>query len=94
MTYLYVALALGILGVAVVVAGIRARNMHYWLGTYLRRPARPSQPKTIVYVAVADHYEPYEGTKDREAAYRRLNRWELGHRRRSEPLTTPTLATR
>jgi hypothetical protein len=74
--YLFVLLVLGALGLGVVIAGIRMRNMHYWLGSYVRRrQTPPPQAKTIVHVAVADHYEPYEGTKDREAAYRRLNRW-------------------
>jgi hypothetical protein len=74
-TWLIVLLALGVLGLAVVVAGIRARNMHYWLRSYIGRRKPWPQQKTIVYVAVADHYEPYEGTQDRVAAYRRLDRW-------------------
>src|SRR5678815_5903367 len=40
------------------------------------RRTRPTpQPNTIVYVAVADHYEPYGGKAPREVAHRRLERW-------------------
>src|SRR6185295_2713743 len=66
---------LALAGIAVVAWGIRARHMNYWLAAYLRRRRPRAVPDTIVYVAVADHYEPYGGGASREVAHRRLNRW-------------------
>lgn len=79
MNYLLVLALLALAGLVVVFAGVRARNMHYWLGSYLRRvrpgPRRNMVASTVVYVAVADHYEPYGGKASREVAHRRLQRW-------------------
>jgi hypothetical protein len=75
MTYFVILLVLAVLGVAVVFAGLRARNMHYWFPAYLRRVRPRPQAHTIVHVAVADHYEPYGGKASREVAHRRLGRW-------------------
>lgn len=62
----------------VVAFGIRARNMHYWLGSYIAQRAqrrRPIPPGTTLYVCVADHYEPYGGGASREKAHARVRRW-------------------
>jgi len=75
MNYLLVLVLLALAGLAVVYYGIRARNMHYWLANYLRRVRPVPLRKTVVYVAVADHYEPYGGKASREVAHRRLKRW-------------------
>ncbi len=75
MNYLLMLAVLAVAGFAVVFAGIRARNMHYWLGSYLRRAKPRRQDRIVVYVAVADHYEPYGGKAGREVAHRRLGRW-------------------
>jgi hypothetical protein len=75
MNWLLLILILAV-GFALLVAfAIRARNMQYWLPAYLRRPRPAAQPRTIVYVAVADHYEPYGGQASREVAHRRLRSW-------------------
>lgn len=70
---------------AAVAAGrhvVRSRNMEYWLGSHVssewRRamrlaPARPA-PRHV-YFCFADHYEPYGGTTDRDAAHRRVDEW-------------------
>ena len=75
MNYLLVLVLLALTGAAVVYAGIRSRNMHFWLANYLRRQRPSPRRNTVVYVAVADHYEPYGGNAPREVAHRRLKRW-------------------
>jgi hypothetical protein len=75
----------GLLGALFVGAGalayaIKARNLHYWLGTYVsaaerRKRARPVIPGTTVHVCIADHFEPYGGGASREQAQMRLKAW-------------------
>ena len=83
MGYLLWLVLLGaLLALTVVIVAIRARNMHYWLGTYLTTPqsrSKPLLPGTTVYVCVADHFEPYGGGASREAAHERMHRWMAGY---------------
>lgn len=71
--------AAALLGIAVLVfAGIRSRNMHYWLSSYLRQRhpgPGPLPPGTTVYVAVADHFEPFGGKAEPAKAAARMARW-------------------
>lgn len=75
-------MALGAAAIGAATGGwalVRSRNMHYWLGEYLRqaprRMARAAAPIRHVYFCFADHYEPYGGTQDRERAHRRVQQW-------------------
>jgi hypothetical protein len=64
--------------VALFAYAIRARNMQYWLSSYIAQRAlrrRPIEPGTTLYVCVADHYEPYGGGASREKAHARVQRW-------------------
>ena len=77
---LLVALAAAALaGVVVVRALLRSRNMQLWIGAHLRQwlrrrlAVRP--PPRHVYFCLADHFEPFGGTPDRERALRRVGQW-------------------
>lgn len=77
---MWIAIVLVGLVVAAVFAAyvVRSRNMHYWLGSYIRQGGARSQglqPGTTVYVAVADHFEPFGGGASRETAYERMHAW-------------------
>ncbi len=66
---------------------VRHRNMHYWLGDYVRsgvarrRRAR-SRPRRV-FVCIADHHEPLGGTTDLELALLRTRKWCDGYERAS-----------
>lgn len=79
MTLLLFLIAVGLLGAMLLVtAGIRSRNMHYWLSSYVRQGGARKEgpePGTTVYVAVADHFEPFGGGATREKAYERMRQW-------------------
>lgn len=64
---------LGMIGV------IRARNLQYWLPSYLgRRISRPAVnvgDNITVYVCFADHYEPFGGGNDTARARAKVARW-------------------
>ena len=58
---------------------LRARNMHLWIGSYIRdfasnKPAKP-HGGVDVYFCFADHYEPYGYGATREVAHARVRRW-------------------
>ena len=58
---------------------LRARNMHFWIWTYigniLRRRPRVHSAGTDVYFCLADHYEPYGYGASRDVAHARVQRW-------------------
>ncbi|WP_114238532.1 hypothetical protein [Dyella sp. C9] len=55
---------------------IRSRNMHLWLGSYLRRRiARPEQGPIHVMFCFVDHFEPAWGRVDLETQRTRVDRW-------------------
>src|SRR5258706_10702297 len=58
---------------------LRARNMHLWLGTYIRDRLEyrlRERPGAVdVYFCFADHYEPYGYGATRERARARVQRW-------------------
>lgn len=58
---------------------IQRRNMNLWLGEYwatrAKRRRQTPLPGTIVYVCLADHFEPFGGGVDRIHGEARLQRW-------------------
>ena len=62
---------------AAVALAIRARNMHIWLGSYLRRrpPPRPANGPVHVMFAFVDHFEPNWGRVDLATQRARVDRW-------------------
>ena len=58
---------------------VHSRRLQYWLPAYVtqlvRRRARASPRIRHVYFCFADHYEPYEGTKDQARARGRVAEW-------------------
>ena len=86
MTGIVVAIGVTVLlAAAAVWAGIRARNMHIWLAAYWRgrhdrRRRRRSLPQHV-YFCIADHHEPYGGTRDDALALDRTRRWCAGYRK-------------
>lgn len=72
----FCAVAATLLGIALI---IRSRNMHYWLWSYVRQGGArktPLAPGTTVYVAIADHFEPFGGGVSRERALQRMLQWQ------------------
>lgn len=73
-----VALALALAGALALRLLLRSRNMHLWIGAYLkqagRRRRRPA-PHTHVHVAFCDHYEPYWRQADDATARARVDHW-------------------
>ncbi|WP_395120367.1 hypothetical protein ACFCQI_05455 [Rhodanobacter sp. FW102-FHT14D06] len=68
-------LALCAIAIAVTVA-IRARNMQYWLGGYLRRRRPPAVDGPIhVMFCFVDHFEPAWGKVDLATQRARVDRW-------------------
>lgn len=70
---------LGLAGAVALAMLVRRRNMHLWLGAYLkgalsRRP-RPAAATTHVYFCFADHFEPYWNRADQATARQRVRRW-------------------
>jgi hypothetical protein len=65
-----------LLGAAVLVVAIRARNMQVWLGHYLRRRVpRPVGVPVHVMFCFVDHYEPAWGKADLATQRARVDRW-------------------
>lgn len=56
---------------------LRSRNMHLWIGSYLRHARRVPQSGRITHVhfAFCDHYEPYWRKADTATARQRVQRW-------------------
>ena len=58
---------------------LRSRNLHLWLGSYLRQKLRQALRRRPsggrVFFCVADHYEPYWNGADVRAARARTRRW-------------------
>ncbi len=50
------------------------RALDRWILPYLRQCARPRPPVRRVFIAVADHFEPFH-RKDRPGALERMKRW-------------------
>lgn len=66
---------LALCAIAVTVA-IRARNMQYWLGGYLRRRRPPAVDGPIhVMFCFVDHFEPAWGKVDLATQRARVDRW-------------------
>ncbi|MGB3747902.1 MAG: hypothetical protein WA961_06860 [Rhodanobacter sp.] len=64
------------LGAIAVIAAIRARNMQYWLGGYLRRRRPPAVDGPIhVMFCFVDHFEPAWGKVDLATQRARVDRW-------------------
>ncbi|OOG53864.1 hypothetical protein B0E47_11710 [Rhodanobacter sp. B05] len=71
-----VLLLLALLGVAAITVAIRARNMQYWLGGYLRRRRPPAVDGPIhVMFCFVDHFEPAWGKVDLATQRARVDRW-------------------
>ena len=69
-------LLLALLGVAAIAVAIRARNMQYWLGGYLRRRRPPAVDGPIhVMFCFVDHFEPAWGKVDLATQRARVDRW-------------------
>ncbi len=76
---LIVIAALAAVGVAAFWFILRTRNMHLWIGSYIRHfnstaPAQ-SEAGIDVYFCFADHYEPYGYGANRDTAHARVRRW-------------------
>ncbi len=65
----------------VVLLEARRKNVHQWLGAYLRQrsPARPAGPVHIMF-AFVDHFEPQWGRPDYDIEVQRVARWCDGYR--------------
>jgi hypothetical protein len=64
--------------IVVLVLALRSRNMHYWFASYVRQAGTRTHallPGTTIYVAVADHFEPFGGGVARDRAYDRMQEW-------------------
>lgn len=60
------------------------RNVHRWLGGYVRSTLRSltDQPRPgprHLLLALCDHYEPLWGDADRARGWRRVERWQTGY---------------
>ena len=65
-----------VLGAIAVTVAIRARNMQYWLGGYLRRRRPPPVDGPIhVMFCFVDHFEPAWGKVDLATQRARVDRW-------------------
>ncbi|MGY3038769.1 hypothetical protein ACVWWQ_000356 [Rhodanobacter sp. TND4EL1] len=61
---------------AALVYAIRARNMHIWLWSYLRRPRPPAVDGPVhVMFCFVDHFEPAWGKVDLATQRERVDRW-------------------
>lgn len=69
-------LILAILAGVGLIAEVRRKKMHIWLGAYVRRKKRPSHsgPTHIMFCFV-DHFEPRWFDADYETEVRRVDRW-------------------
>jgi hypothetical protein len=59
--------------------GARRRNLHRWLGSYLRTPSRRQAPtpghEVHLLLCIADHFEPKHGQAAPAHARARIDRW-------------------
>ncbi|RDI97047.1 hypothetical protein DVT68_18320 [Dyella solisilvae] len=71
-----IVLALLAIAVALLWRAIRTRNMHLWLGNYLRRraPGKVDGPVHVMFCFV-DHFEPAWGRVSLETQRARVDRW-------------------
>ena len=75
------ALAIAFIAAAgVVFLESRRRNMHQWLGSYLRRRKPSVQGLVHVMFSFVDHYEPQWGRPSYETEVHRVARWRDGYR--------------
>lgn len=79
MTYLWVLLGLLSAYAALIVLGLRKRNVHMWWRDYVRHLARGRKPEAAQPVHVlfcfVDHFEPRWGKADLETERARMQRW-------------------
>ena len=70
------ALLLAAAAAILVVRDMRKRNMHLWLGEYLRRraPEVTDRPVHVMFCFV-DHFEPMWKGADLDTQRRRVDRW-------------------
>lgn len=69
-------LAIALCAALALVFAIRARNMHIWLGSYLRRPRRaPCTGPVHVMFCFVDHFEPAWGGAGLDVQRARVTRW-------------------
>jgi hypothetical protein len=67
--------------IGMVVRDLRGRNMHLWLGAYLRRKRRPAvEGPTHVMFCFVDHFEPMHGHVDIDRQRARVDTWCHGYR--------------
>jgi len=77
MTTLLILLLCGGIAVSLILLKeIRTKQMHIWLGAYIRRKHRPSHsgPTHIMFCFV-DHFEPRWSNADYDTEVQRVNRW-------------------
>lgn len=74
--FLLLVLAIAVVAAVAVRTVIRRKNMHLWLGDYLkrRRPPTGSGPVHVMFCFV-DHYEPGWGRPTREIETQRVRAW-------------------
>lgn len=74
---LIVILVLLLAAAGALLLAVRARNMHIWLGSYLRRrlPPRPAEGPIHVMFCFVDHFEPNWGRVDLATERARVDRW-------------------
>ncbi|HET6432964.1 hypothetical protein [Dyella sp.] len=82
-TWMLAVAGIGMLLALVVLAwAVRARHMHIWLGSYLRRrqPKPASGPVHVMFCFV-DHFEPAWGKVDLPTQRARVDRWCVDYRK-------------
>jgi len=80
-TYVLVCVSLVALAAAFVLWECRRKNMHLWLGSYLKRrpPAAGPGPLHVMF-AFVDHFEPQRGRPAYEVEVARVARWRHGYK--------------
>lgn len=70
-------LGLGLIAILVIGLEVRKKNMHIWLGSYLRRGkvSVPENEPIHVMFAFCDHFEPRWGNATSEQEDQRVDRW-------------------
>lgn len=78
---LLAALATGLVLAVAVALEARRKNMHQWLGAYIRqrRPAPVAGPVHVMF-AFVDHFEPQWGRPDYATEVKRVARWREGYK--------------
>lgn len=79
---LFASLAAAAAGAGIISRGVRRRNLHKWVGGYLRREARrafrssrPPANGLDVFICIADHFEPHAGGVTDLVADERVGTW-------------------